>query len=92
MTQVELLTPEELAAQLRYSTSTLKRWRQRKIGPPWIRVVGGVRYPAGGITAWLNGMPGKTFEASTHPVGEPEAIISVLDGSESFFNHIAMNR
>jgi hypothetical protein len=66
MTQVDLLTPEELAAQLKCSTSTLKRWRRQQIGPPWIRAIsgGGVRYPVRGFTDWITGMSVMTFAAA----------------------------
>lgn len=48
-----LLTPEEAAAILRLSPRSLERWRYARNGPPYVRVMGSVRYEAASLEAWL---------------------------------------
>lgn len=53
---VELLTPEEVADALRLKVGTLRSWRYRGEGPPYIKVAGShqlVRYPAADFRSWL---------------------------------------
>jgi len=47
------LTPDELAEKIRIPVGTLKRWRLRKQGPPWVRWGKHVRYPVAGVESWM---------------------------------------
>ena len=49
----ELLTEEELSAELKLSRRTLQRWRTESKGPRWIRVGKAPRYRRGDVQAWL---------------------------------------
>jgi DNA-binding transcriptional MerR regulator len=55
------LTTSELAARWEMSPQTLRRWRMKKIGPPWFRPNGGdageVRYRLADILAWEKAAP-----------------------------------
>jgi hypothetical protein len=47
-------TPEaETAEQLNISVRTLRKWRQLKIGPPWVEVGRQIHYPDESRTAWI---------------------------------------
>jgi len=49
------LTTMDVAQSLRCSVSTLKRWRRRLQGPPWVLIgFRSVRYPAAGLEAWMS--------------------------------------
>lgn len=52
-----LITPKDLAKELGVSTETLKSWRQRCIGPAFIKLGddprGHVRYTRTDVDAWL---------------------------------------
>lgn len=50
----EFLTEEEIVTRYRgaISLGTLKNWRHRKIGPPWVRVGRTALYPHGPLLAW----------------------------------------
>lgn len=50
---VEWLSPAELAAWLRVPIGTVYSWRQRKTGPPAHRIGGHLRYRLADIEAWL---------------------------------------
>lgn len=63
----DLLTPTELAAYLKCSTTTLKRWRRQGRGPSWIRVEGGVRYIFARVHDWLHYLPGYHPDAEGTP-------------------------
>jgi len=49
----DLLTTLELAQWLQLNVSTLKHWRGRGEGPPWVMVGGAVRYRAADVEGWL---------------------------------------
>jgi hypothetical protein len=53
MTRIDLLTPSNLAEQIKCSLATLKRWRRRGEGPPWFRLGVGIRYAAADVEAWV---------------------------------------
>lgn len=36
--ETEFLTPPEVAKVLRVDKQTLKLWRYKKVGPPWMRI------------------------------------------------------
>jgi hypothetical protein len=47
-------TPEpETAAELNQSVHTLRKWRQLRIGPPWVKVGRDVYYPDDERAAWI---------------------------------------
>lgn len=49
----EFATEEELAQEFKVTVQTLRRWRRRKVGPPWLRGPGGVLYHIPGSQKWL---------------------------------------
>lgn len=49
----DLLTTKELAEYLGKSERSLIRWRQRRIGPHWVKVGNEVRYRADDVNRWL---------------------------------------
>jgi predicted DNA-binding transcriptional regulator AlpA len=49
----DLLTPLELAGLLRVKVGTLYSWRSRHVGPPAVKICGGVRYRRWEVEAWL---------------------------------------
>ena len=53
------LTEEELAAQLRVSTKTLKRWAIDKKGPPKTYIGRTVYYRTEAVLKWLEKIEGK---------------------------------
>ncbi|MGC2853841.1 helix-turn-helix domain-containing protein [Novispirillum sp. DQ9] len=52
-----LLTPKEVASILRVSEKTLKNWRSLRLGPPFIKVGGVVRYRRRSVDRWLEQIP-----------------------------------
>lgn len=46
------LTPIELAARLRRPEGTIRNWRHRRFGPPWIKLGKEVLYPLDGVEKW----------------------------------------
>jgi predicted DNA-binding transcriptional regulator AlpA len=57
-----ILTEDEVAALTSFSTRTLQAWRQRNVGPPFMRVRRSIRYSQADVLAWM--------KAQTH---DPEA-------------------
>jgi hypothetical protein len=49
-----LLTPAEAAEILRVAESTLRGWRTRGTGPPWLKIGRSVRYSRSGLVEWMN--------------------------------------
>lgn len=49
----ELMTRDEVAAELRVKPKTLMNWRAQRIGPAGFRVGGVVRYRREAVTQWL---------------------------------------
>ena len=69
----ELLTPAEVAGHLKVDVKTLYNWRLRDIGPPALKVGGALRYPAAGLTAWIEaGAPMSHAEPEPEPTGRPD--------------------
>lgn len=50
------LSEAELAEQLHKSVRTLRVWRQRREGPPWIKLGGDVMYAEDSTRAWLKSL------------------------------------
>jgi len=48
-----MLTPKELADELRVSVRTLRGWRDRGRGPRATRVEGAIRYRRSDVDRWL---------------------------------------
>ena len=49
----ENLRPDEAASYLRTSERTLARWRNQRIGPPWVRAGRAVLYRRKDLEEWL---------------------------------------
>jgi len=49
----ELMKPETLAAEWLVSTKTLANLRSRREGPPYVRVLGSIRYSRRACAEWL---------------------------------------
>jgi len=54
MTELEFLTPREVAQLTKTSIQSLANWRSARRGPPWTRVESAVRYEANLLRLWLN--------------------------------------
>ncbi len=52
-----LLDEMQVAASVGVSVATVRRWRQRRTGPPFLRVGACVRYRPADLTAWLDTLP-----------------------------------
>ncbi len=50
-----LMTDRDLAHELGLSAGTLRNWRMRGAGPPFVRIGGLVRYRPADVEAWLAG-------------------------------------
>jgi len=48
-----ILTEDEVAALTSFSTRTLQAWRQRNVGPPFMRVRRSIRYSQADVIAWM---------------------------------------
>ena len=48
----ELLTPKQLAAELRVTEWTLNEWRKNKVGPAYYRMVGRIVYYREEVEEW----------------------------------------
>jgi excisionase family DNA binding protein len=60
----ELLTLDQVAAELKISREALYRWRRRGAGPPAIRLPGGtVRIRRSALTGWLQDLQDKETAA-----------------------------
>jgi hypothetical protein len=52
--QTEYITVQELEIRAKISSRTLRNWRNRRIGPPFIKVGKQILYKWADIEAWLN--------------------------------------
>lgn len=52
-----LLSEKQAAARLGVTIHALRKWRFRRVGPPWIKltdnIASGVRYDAADIEQWI---------------------------------------
>ena len=48
-----LLRTEQVAELLNLTPKALEAWRWRRMGPPWFKLRGAVRYRASELSAWL---------------------------------------
>lgn len=53
------MTADELAGELHLAISTLKGWRVRKTGPPYIKVGRDILYSRDAVRHWLAGLATK---------------------------------
>mgnify|MGYP000014695888 FL=1 len=63
---MELLDEKQVAKLLRVSLASVRRWRQRKTGPTYIKAGACVRYRREDVEAWLRGRevkPEAAFDA-----------------------------
>jgi predicted DNA-binding transcriptional regulator AlpA len=52
--EIALLRPDEAAARIGVTTRALDKMRQRRTGPPWIKMTArAVRYPSDALEAWI---------------------------------------
>ncbi|MDQ3988015.1 MAG: helix-turn-helix domain-containing protein [Actinomycetota bacterium] len=49
----DLMKPEQLAAEWQVSTKTLANKRANREGPPYVRVLGVIRYSRQAVSDWL---------------------------------------
>jgi Helix-turn-helix domain len=49
----DLMKPEQLAAEWQVSPKTLANLRSRREGPPYVRVLGVIRYSRRAVNEWL---------------------------------------
>lgn len=49
-----LATTAEVAAFLRVPEETLRYWRKRRTGPPWVRAGHHIRYRWSAVEEWLD--------------------------------------
>ena len=54
MTEIEYLTPRDVALLTKTSVQTLANWRVARRGPPWTKIESAVRYPENLLRLWLN--------------------------------------
>lgn len=55
MSDLELLDTAEVAQILRVTSHTVREWRKKGDGPPWIRLPSGtIRYPRKDLEQWLS--------------------------------------
>lgn len=52
MNEVDYYTTEELAIKMRVASQTLRHWRMKREGPPWVRFGRRVLYPRDGFATW----------------------------------------
>lgn len=48
------LTPKEVASYYKVSMATVQSWRDKGVGPGWVKVEGGIRYPISEIERYDN--------------------------------------
>ena len=53
MTTEPLMTETEVAEWIRIKAATLRNWRHRGDGPPWVHVGRYVRYRPAAVREWL---------------------------------------
>lgn len=66
MTEPEYMTTDEVAELCRTPVTTVRYWRQSKLGPPSIKVGRRVLYRRDEVLAWLDGL--RDDEASPEKV------------------------
>ncbi len=49
----DLLTSKQAGEILRAKEATLEGWRHRKVGPPWLKLGGLVRYDRVKLLSWI---------------------------------------
>ena len=59
-----LMTEHEVAAVLRISLATIRRWRQQETGPDFIKLGSSVRYSQDAVLSWLHSQPTRGLAGS----------------------------
>lgn len=59
VSEVQWLTPDDLARMWQVSVGTIANWRTSKKGPEFVRIGGLVRYRPEAVQAWLEAQPTK---------------------------------
>jgi predicted DNA-binding transcriptional regulator AlpA len=54
-TQSDLLTEADVAATLRISVRTLRRWHSLRKGPPRVKIGRKIHYRIGSVQNWIEG-------------------------------------
>lgn len=49
----DLMKPEELAEEWQVSVKTLANWRSSRLGPPYVKIAGAIRYSRRDVAEWL---------------------------------------
>ena len=49
-------TEDELSSELKKGKRTLRQWRQRRTGPPFVKVENLILYPRNGARCWLKNL------------------------------------
>lgn len=49
----DLMKPDELAQEWQVSAKTLANWRSARLGPPYVKIAGAVRYSRQAVRKWL---------------------------------------
>ena len=68
---MKLLNTDEVARILRVSSSSLKLWRRRGVGPPFIRYRSAIRYMEADVEEWVYFRTVKTGEVQGTPKQVP---------------------
>ena len=50
---VTYFSDKQVAAKLGLSLQCVQKWRHKRIGPPWLRLCGAVRYASDALDRWL---------------------------------------
>lgn len=64
MTETEALNTREAAEVLGLHPGTLANWRNRKLGPPYLKIGRAIRYRRHELEAWCNRRCKETMEVN----------------------------
>lgn len=63
----DYLEEDELCAALDITTRTARNWRQRRVGPPWVKPTKKlIVYPRRGFKDWLDGQTVRPVNGGHH--------------------------
>lgn len=63
----ELISDADFARRMRRSTRTTQRWRDRNLGPAWIKHCGRIWYKVSTVDRWLDGKERHTASLRKRP-------------------------
>ena len=55
----QLLNEHDVAGLLKVSLASIRRWRQERQGPNFIKIGASVRYRSGDVQKWIRQQPGE---------------------------------